>query len=348
LKIKTLLSRGEQRVDQILRKRLEDSGYRILPSVRLEDAIGKNPCEYLPPEEFGFLTRSHLDFLVVNDSYPLRPVFAVEFDGPQHEEPLQKQRDVLKNRLCQRAGLPLLRVAAADIELFDEVTLLDYMLSRFLAWPREYPRLLSEIEEEVNEMDPEERVERLVDDPFFDPSFRFDSKNPFPALSAVKERLAHRFGVIFNKCATAHGDGLYCEWNLVAENCGGKDQYWASRQSATLTRWQGGSGTVVARIEREAAVRSWLPVEQSCPDWHRLTPLNLATSISQVDEWLARLEAMWFPSIPGISASSIAQAFAEYLAYRGVEHELSRGAVKTVARGHRTGLPVPPSGMQTK
>jgi hypothetical protein len=42
-------------------------------------------------------------------------LFAVEVDGPQHNSPVQSERDRKKDGLSERFGLPLLRICAGDI-----------------------------------------------------------------------------------------------------------------------------------------------------------------------------------------------------------------------------------------
>ena len=110
-------------IHSILVQQHSHKGYRIYPKVRLGDAIGKDPDEHLSGREFDYLTRAHLDFLVIKDEVP---VFAVEFDGVQHfHDPETIERDVLKNRLCNAEELPLLRITATEITERDRLTLLD-------------------------------------------------------------------------------------------------------------------------------------------------------------------------------------------------------------------------------
>lgn len=65
----------------------------------------------LSDEEYSYSLRAHFDF-VIADQRSL-PLFAVEFDGPRHEnDPKTIYRDELKRSLCDKLGLPLLRVDA--------------------------------------------------------------------------------------------------------------------------------------------------------------------------------------------------------------------------------------------
>jgi hypothetical protein len=58
---------------------------------------------------FRFALQSHFDFVVAKK---LTPIFAVEFDGPHHDDPEQRKRDDRKAELCRFFAFPLLRITA--------------------------------------------------------------------------------------------------------------------------------------------------------------------------------------------------------------------------------------------
>jgi len=145
VKKRKLLTASEARVDSILRRRLWALGYRIQAKVRLSDVIDKEPDEWLDETEFQYLSKAHFDFLVVNDAAD--PIVVVEFDGQHHVDPEQVVRDVLKNRLCMKADVPLLRIRAPEMAEHDETTVLEHMLQRFVAWHREKDRIKKRREE---------------------------------------------------------------------------------------------------------------------------------------------------------------------------------------------------------
>jgi hypothetical protein len=59
---------------------------------------------------YRFALQCHFDFVVTDADYS--PLFAVEFDGPSHQESEQRNRDHLKNKLCDELSFPLLRINA--------------------------------------------------------------------------------------------------------------------------------------------------------------------------------------------------------------------------------------------
>ncbi len=87
----------------------EKNGYRLSLKMRLRDAIDVDDLP-LTRRERDFAFTAHLDFVAFDAGSHL-PVLAVEYDGPQHlTDDRQIERDQIKNRLCEVARLPLLRI----------------------------------------------------------------------------------------------------------------------------------------------------------------------------------------------------------------------------------------------
>lgn len=104
----SLLNRSEEVVLHELQKIVSDNAMRVFTKLRLSDVIQKGDT-HLTNREFNFYTRSHCDFVVAD--HDARPVMVVEYDGPLHQlSAEQQERDEIKNELCRRAGLGLLRI----------------------------------------------------------------------------------------------------------------------------------------------------------------------------------------------------------------------------------------------
>lgn len=84
-----------------------------MPKVRLADVF---PIEGsgISNDEYTFALASHFDFVVADEHH--LPIFAVEFDGPSHSTDEQQRRDEVKNTLCDRFHLPLLRINSRYLE----------------------------------------------------------------------------------------------------------------------------------------------------------------------------------------------------------------------------------------
>jgi len=86
---------------------------QVYVKVRLADVLpveGSGLSERL----YEFALQAHYDF-VITDSTQM-PLFAVEFDGPNHSNAAQVERDARKDGLSCRFSLPLLRVSAVDLQ----------------------------------------------------------------------------------------------------------------------------------------------------------------------------------------------------------------------------------------
>lgn len=326
MKKRKLLTWSEAKVDKILRRRLPPSTYRVLVAVRLGDAIGTDPGEKLPEAEFQFLTRAHLDFLIVKNSYPSEPVVAVEFDGPHHDDPVQVSRDVLKNRLCQKSDLPLIRIRGPEIEEHDQVTVLDYIIDRFLAWQRESPGIMEEIRDYAASLDPVHLDQLIADgDPSLDPSFEFSLRHPFPGTQKVKARLLHRYGIatLDTPPRLRSKTRLLCDVEWAAQGPGDDEQFYTASRKVIVKRLDASADDVVFSAIRSASIRSWLPTDLDIPSPPDLPSLFQGHSAQEVNEigdlWMKRINNMWFPALPGFSAWDIAENLAEYLAFMVVE-----------------------------
>jgi ssDNA-binding Zn-finger/Zn-ribbon topoisomerase 1 len=110
--LKRLFNTSERITHERLCEACARHNAQVFAKVRVADVL---PIEGsgLPPELFTFALQSHYDFLVVgSDNVPL---FAVEFDGPQHGPGRQAVRDARKNHLSDSFGLPLRRFREEDL-----------------------------------------------------------------------------------------------------------------------------------------------------------------------------------------------------------------------------------------
>ena len=287
--------------------------------MRLSDAIQKSEGEHLTNEEFSLYTKAHLDFLVVTQIKPSDPVFAVEFDGAFHADTDQARRDVIKNRLCKQAGLPLLRVGAVEVKEFDRFSLLDYMLMRYIAWKKEKNGILNEIRDYVDEIGPEQ-TRRLAEDsdPSLDPSFLFDLRHPFPATKTVEERLARKYGIanVDVRPSEVRLARFLFQTECLKEEPDQNDGFsMSSRRVLVYSNNNGKVDQEVYRKDLEIAIRVWLPTENdipSAPIFDVLTEAGLANLER-------RVSSIWYPDMPGIEAWNITENFTDYLCRRAVE-----------------------------
>jgi hypothetical protein len=100
----------EEATHEVVRKAATEYGARVFPKVRVADALEAD-WSGLTKAEYGYALRAHFDFLIAGQD--TKALFAVEFDGPHHENnPKTIARDELKRAVCDKLGLPLLRLDA--------------------------------------------------------------------------------------------------------------------------------------------------------------------------------------------------------------------------------------------
>lgn len=123
-----LVNRYEKVTHQLLTTAAADNGDELWAKVRLADVI----------DEAGYTGRlkqyalsAHLDFVMVDPATSL-PRFAVEFDGKQHfTDHATRERDRLKDTLCLKAELPLLRITSEYTRTQGRWTILSYVVEGF-------------------------------------------------------------------------------------------------------------------------------------------------------------------------------------------------------------------------
>jgi len=101
-----ICSQGEMAFLAVLESVVPD-GLRVLCKVRVADAIETFGAE------FRTVSQKHFDFLIC-DAESLLPLLAVELDDKSHQTATQQKSDAVKNDVCARAGLAMLRIRAAS------------------------------------------------------------------------------------------------------------------------------------------------------------------------------------------------------------------------------------------
>lgn len=124
--LKRLMNSSEKAVGGRLERACAQFGAHVYAKFRIADVI-EIANSGISREQYTFALGAHFDF-IVGDARE-NPLFAVEFDGPTHDDPVQAARDQLKDSLCARAGLPILRCKKAHLEqVHDGWDLLSWLI----------------------------------------------------------------------------------------------------------------------------------------------------------------------------------------------------------------------------
>lgn len=121
----SLLNRAEEIAFRELDDITKDNKLRLFAKVRLSDVVIK--IGHMPSKLFNFYTRSHVDFAVTDKD--AKPLFIVEYDGPNHAEVRQRERDRMKDALCKDVGLGILRINANHVKRrYRDVSVLRWII----------------------------------------------------------------------------------------------------------------------------------------------------------------------------------------------------------------------------
>ena len=127
-----LVNDAEALTDAALREAAAGLGLRVDAKIRLADAVDIDRSG-LSDEAFRYALRAHLDW-VVSGLATTRTEFGVEFDGPWHDTPEAQRKDAIKNEVCERLGLPILRVNAAVLRPTAQRTVLAMLVESWSVW----------------------------------------------------------------------------------------------------------------------------------------------------------------------------------------------------------------------
>lgn len=114
---KILTNHYEMTVHEAIKDVVEKNNCTVFPKVRVADALDIDRSG-IENEAYSYALKAHFDFLIADKSSLTK--FAVEFDGPSHDTPEAQRKDDLKNRICEKLGLPLLRITANYLEEENE------------------------------------------------------------------------------------------------------------------------------------------------------------------------------------------------------------------------------------
>jgi hypothetical protein len=122
-----LLNEGERRADLALREALERRELHLDRKVRVASALKINHSG-ISDAEFRYALRAEFDFVVSKGPSRL-PEFVVEFDGSRHlTDPKTIARDRMKEAICRRFDLPLLRIGVEALGRAREQTILAWLI----------------------------------------------------------------------------------------------------------------------------------------------------------------------------------------------------------------------------
>lgn len=133
--VRRLTTNDEMLAKRILGGTLAGSSWAFAMKIRLQDVL---ELDGLNESEWSLYTTGHFDFVVCRSLNDM-PVFAIEIDGLSHADPKQVRLDIIKNRLCVSAGLPLVRLSVDALDEDEGISILAWLVERFVSWQEQGP-----------------------------------------------------------------------------------------------------------------------------------------------------------------------------------------------------------------
>ncbi len=294
---------------------LKDTDYLIFPKLPISDVVDASIKQYLTKQEKNYFEKSHFDFVIADKNH--YPAFVIEFDGPYHLEKKEvKLRDIRKNRICQIAGLPLLRITDYELEKKDSFSIVRFIIYRFIKWSHNYEKIKKKLENELTNMSKEE-YELVVSDRYIDvgynPDYIFHIEHPFPLKKNVIDELYNK-----HKVANEPTENNYW-YSINKYGCSSIDGfhsasftygiYKGKRNNSTFTFNEGKLKTKGIEILSEEKIDYVMRYDL-------VTVENLNHKVISIEDKL--ILPIYYSDIPGANIPNICEAVAEYVCYKKV------------------------------
>ncbi|MBU2849060.1 DUF2726 domain-containing protein [Acidithiobacillus ferriphilus] len=115
--------KSEQIAAQLLREALSDPSCQSLMyhgQIKLDQIASPSNPDWTPREQ-AFMARASCDF-VIYFKVGKTPLGVIEVDGGTHDRPDQAARDVLKNGILAKSGIPILRLCTVESGIEEKIT----------------------------------------------------------------------------------------------------------------------------------------------------------------------------------------------------------------------------------
>jgi len=311
--LKKFLNTSEFKSLKIIEKTLKNSKYKVFPGLPLYAVFGNRDNEF-NREEKRYIHESTFDFVIFNEKS--FPQLAIEFDGPVHDIYKKKRMsDIKKNRICMKQGLYLLRIRDFHLKEYEKITILEYILLRFIRWNIERNKLVQDMYdffESLSEEEFEEYTRDGVLDPSIDPTVIFDLRYPFPGIEDIKERISSIYGI--------HDRDIFSRGIEMRFKEDGSITHIARKSlNASIAMIDSGvTQKINIKFSTPVNLLWCIPTEK---DWH--------DSESQHDYF--KKSGKWpttYNDIPGLFTPDLAETLAEYFTLKKIENWLEKNAKK--------------------
>jgi len=228
-------------------------------------------------------------------------------------------RDLRKNRICQIAGLPILRITDYELTKIDSLSIVQFILFRFKKWSQNYESIRKRIQKELVAMSPEDYKD-IIDDSFievgYDPDIMFHLEHPFP----LKQKIIGELKEKYNLSSKPNKNDI---WYSVQRG-GSSFQDGIHTAFYTYGIYQGKTSTkhysfVNGKLKAEDVEILDEDRIRFAMSYRLLTVENLEKK--RIPFWsnaVFGILPFYYPDIPGASIPDICESISEYIAFRRI------------------------------
>jgi hypothetical protein len=127
-----LVNKYEEIVHTTLKAVTAQFNAKVYPKVRVADAL-EIKSSGLTNDEYSYALKAHFDFVIVREDETA--IFAVEFDGSQHETDADAiRRDRLKNSICNKLKMPILRITQGYLAQLGPLSILSWIIELWFSY----------------------------------------------------------------------------------------------------------------------------------------------------------------------------------------------------------------------
>jgi hypothetical protein len=218
----------------------------------------------------------------------------------------------------------LLRIDDSFLTEYEEVSLLGYIVKRFVA----YRNKMKDIYREVNERLSDASLFGDADDydPWNDPGFIFDINHPFPISTEIATRLYKNYGIVTSHIDNeTYGDAISQHHYLEFQGVGGDDEPISDYARRMERRY---------RLERQSQARFG---KYDSEKIHELSisvdytwgaPASEELELEPDSDHTVTTSHVHFQSIPGTSMVELAKHLCDFLAIRELEKWAHNSLIK--------------------
>lgn len=194
INVKKILNTSESYIYSELIDVSLNQDLNIFPQQTISNIIDSSKIKLTKKENMTF-KNSTFDF-IITDNFNL-PLFAIEFDGPDHERESKVLSDLRKMSICKKANLPILRIDYKIYDKFSKDSIIQYLVNRYVSWNQKKEEYEINYSDTINYLRSKGKDDEYIRDYMSveEPEMNFNFDNYFPKIDSIRKELALEYDI---------------------------------------------------------------------------------------------------------------------------------------------------------